>query len=169
MERAPSRGRRWRRIFLEAAVVAAALTAVGSWRTRDHRRGAVPALSLPSVDGPPLALAALAGKPTLLVFFAPWCGVCKANAQNVRWVEAAVGEGARVISIASSYQSDAEVGAYLAEHPMPRPVLLDDRGAAAAFGVAAFPAFFFLDRTGQITGSTVGYTTTLGLLARLWL
>ena len=161
--------RRLARVGIELGVVVALLAAVGSWRTHDHRRGTPPAMTLPAIDGAPVALAA-DGKPTLLVFFAPWCGVCKLTAQNVRWAASVAGDRARVVSVGTAFADPADVRGYAAEHDLPGSVLLDHGGAAArGFGVTAFPTFYFLDANGHITGSTVGYTTTAGLLARLWL
>ena len=163
----PPRRRRLRRLALELAVVVALVAAIGFWRGRGHPRGEVPELTLRSVAGMDVALRELRGEPTLIAFFAPWCGVCKVTAQNVRWVH---GAGRRVVSIGSAYGDDAaSVAAYARDHELPSPVLLDDQGAAERFGVTAYPTFFFVDARGRITGSTVGYTTTLGLLARLWL
>jgi peroxiredoxin len=166
----PSLRRRLVRIAIEVAIVVAIFGVAGALRSRDHLRGPVPALTLAALEGPAVALPALAGKPAILAFFAPWCGVCKITAQNVRWAADAAGERARVVSIGSSYEESGSVRAYAAEHELPAPVLLDEGGrAAAAFGVTAYPTFIFVDARGRVTGSTVGYTTTAGLLARLFL
>jgi hypothetical protein len=46
-------------------------------------------------------------------------------------------------------------------------VLLGDDTTQAAFAVTAFPTYYFVDARGRVTGSAVGYTTTLGLLWHL--
>ena len=45
--------------------------------------------------------------------------------------------------------------------------LLGDDALLRAFHVEAFPTAYFLDSGGRVQGSVTGYTTTLGLLARL--
>jgi hypothetical protein len=51
-----------------------------------------------------------------------------------------------------------------------RGVVLDPDGALAQrYGVRAFPTTFFIDARGRIRHVEVGYTTWLGLEARLWL
>ena len=74
-----------------------------------------------------------------------------------------------MISVASSYRTLAEVRAYVAEHDVDYPVLLDDAGLARRLGVRAFPTAFVVDGRGQIVRAVTGYTTTLGLLWRLLL
>jgi thiol-disulfide isomerase/thioredoxin len=167
----PRPRRRWRRLALEIALVGVVIAAIGWWQTRRHARGAVPALTLQALGGGSMALREqLVERPTLLAFFAPWCGVCKVTSPNVRWIRARFGDRVRVVSIAADYEHPGQVRAYAAAHGVAPPILLDPTGEAArAFGVTAYPSFFFVDERGHITGSAIGYTTTLGMLARLFL
>jgi thiol-disulfide isomerase/thioredoxin len=161
---------RKKRIAIELALVLVVLVAVGAWRTRDHARGALPEMTLAALDGRELSLRNLAaGRPRVLAFFAPWCGVCKLTSQNLRWLAGAVGDRG-VIAVASGWDDVAEVRRYVAENAPGRTVLLDagDR-LARRLGVTAYPSFYFVSAGGEIIESTVGYTTTLGLLLRFWL
>lgn len=140
---------------------------VNAWQTRNLQQGETPGFSLQRLDGGLVNNDSLRGKPTMLVFWAPWCGVCRASSQNVSWVQSWVGDRAQVLSIASQYTSEAEVRRYVAEQDVDYPVLLGGRETARAFGVRAYPTVFFLDEEGAITRSVVGYTTTLGMYLRL--
>ena len=42
-----------------------------------------PLFTLPTVDGHPLALASLRGKPVYLNFYASWCGPCNEEAPSI--------------------------------------------------------------------------------------
>lgn len=146
----------------------ALVLAIGAWQTRHHPRGAVPSFSLEALDGTgAMTDQSLRGKPTMLVFWAPWCRVCKAQASNVSWVQRLVGTRARVVSVAAAYGSLDEVRAEVREQAMAYPVLLGDDATTARFAVEAFPTVFFLDAEGQLRHSAAGYTTTLGMLWRL--
>lgn len=152
---------------MDGAIVIAIFMAVSLWQTRSHLRGEAPGFTLATLDGGTVSTESLAGKPALVVFWAPWCGVCRLESRNVSWVRSLVGTSASVVSVASEYDDLGEVRAYVAEQNVDYPVLLGGRATARAFQVHAFPTVFFLDSEGRITGSVVGYTTTLGLLARL--
>lgn len=155
---------RW---LLEVLVIVLVLWAVHAYETRDLPSGAAPDFTLTDLDGSLWTRARLSGKRTLVVFWAPWCGVCRAMGGNVSYVKALSGERAQVISIASDYASVDEVRRYAAEHELDYPVLLGGRGAARAFHVRAYPTVFVLDESGQIRSRMVGYATTLGMYLRL--
>ena len=146
----------------------ALVVGIGAWQTRHHPRGPVPDFALTQLGtGGVVTAQSLAGRPTLLVFWAPWCGVCKAESSNVSWARRLVGDRARVVSIVAAYDSLAEVQRAVEAQHMDYPVLLGDDAVTGRFAVRAFPAAFFLDEAGRIRNSTSGYTTTLGLVWRL--
>ncbi len=163
------RERRWFRWGSDAVFLLLIVMAVTAFQTRGHlKEGAVPAFSLATLDGKTISSADLAGKPALIAFWAPWCSVCKTETGNFSWAQKLVGDRARVISIAAAYEQVSEVQQYVAERGVDYPVLLGSEAQVRDFRVGAFPTVYFLDAQGRIKGSVVGYTTTLGLLFRLW-
>jgi thiol-disulfide isomerase/thioredoxin len=167
----PPRPRRpWRRLALDALLVLAVVAAVGLWQTRSHLgAGTAPALALTALDGRPASLEALRGKPVLVAFWAPWCAVCSAQSDNLSRVRRWAAGRAHVISVAAAYGDDAEVRDHVARKGIDYPVWLGGDDAARAFRVEVFPTIYFLDAEGRVKGSVAGYTTTLGMLARLLL
>ncbi len=161
--------RRWFRWTRDLLVLAALLLAIGAWQARHHVRGAPPEAALRTLEGTPTSLAALRGKPTMVAFWAPWCGVCGAQSGNVGLAMRLAGDRARVVSVATAFEDVAEVRAYMAKHGVTYPVLLGGDEVVRAFRVEAYPTLYFLDAEGRITGSATGYTTTAGMLARLLL
>lgn len=164
------RDRRWFRWTRDLLVLAVALAVVGTLQTWRHLgRGATPALTLRTLSGDPVDLDALRGRPVLLAVWAPWCPVCKANAGALARAARLAGDRAHVVSVAASFDDPAEVGAAARDQGLPGPVLLADDDAVRALRVESYPTYYFLDAEGRVKRSAAGYTTTLGLLARLLL
>ena len=79
-----------------------------------------------------------------------------------------VGDRAHVVTIAVAYENVEQVRQYVRDHDVRVPVLLGDDATERAFRVSVFPTVYFVDASGQIMRSASGYTTTAGLLARLY-
>ena len=160
------RGFRW---AVDLAVMLAIVLVIGAFQTRNHPRGAAPAYTFTTLEQAPVTLASLAGKPTLLAVWAPWCGVCKAESGNVSRAHAWLGDRANVVSVATAFNDVSEVRQYMSAQGVDYPVLLAQEDFQRVMHVEAFPTVFVLDSKGRIVSSMQGYTTTLGLVFRtLW-
>lgn len=164
------RGARWRGWLKEIGIVLVLFVAISAWQTRGHVGSGemAPAFSHGTLAGERVSLESLGGKPTALVFWAPWCGVCKQEAGTISEVREAVGEGANVVSMALSYESQLDVEAFVDEWGVDYPVILGSERTRQAYKVEAFPTIYVLDANGRVRHTTVGYTPGFGLRARLW-
>ncbi len=161
--------RKFPRFLGEIALVLVLVYGIGRYQTRNHPRGLPPNVAL-TVDGEgtasPANLSDFRGKPTLVVVWAPWCGVCKAEADNVARAKRWLGDRANVVTVAAAYENVDEVRAFAKAHDLPTPVLLAPPDFPKAFGIQAYPTVFVLDAAGNLVGSAQGYTTTFGLVVR---
>jgi peroxiredoxin len=152
------------RSALETTAVLALLLGVRAYTLRGVASGAAPPLAGRDLDGHRVSLAALHGQPVAVHFWATWCAVCSAESGSV----AALARTGTVITIATSSGDAASVRAKMASEGVSFPVVLDADGAiAAAWGVTRFPTTFFLSRERRVRTVESGYTTGLGLRARL--
>ncbi len=165
---AAPRPKRLRRLALDAALVVGVFLAASAWQSRGLLgAGIQPALAAQDLGGRPVSLADLRGKPALVAFWAPWCGVCSAQSDNLGRVQRWVGARAGVVSVATAYGDEAEVRRHVADKGIDYPVWLGGDTAAHAFRVEVYPTVYFLDAEGRVKRSVSGYTTTLGMLWRL--
>lgn len=108
----------------------------------------------------------LKGKPTLLVLWAPWCGVCGAESSNVSRVKRWLGDRVNVYSLALDYQTPEAVDRFIEKHKVDYPIMLGDDRLAKELQVSAFPSLYVLNKEGRIKHRASGYTTTFGMLWR---
>ncbi|MBS3936583.1 MAG: protein disulfide oxidoreductase [Sulfuritalea sp.] len=156
--------KRWKRWAIEALILIAIVAAIAAWRNSGLASGVAPPLAGVRTDGSMVELGA--GKTArLVVFWATWCRVCRAEAGNIE----AVARDWPVISVAMQSGDLTEISAYLKERGLVVPAVADDDSdIAEAWGVSVVPTHFFIDPAGNIRFRTVGYTTRMGLRARLW-
>ncbi len=104
------------------------------------------------------------GKPLIIHFWGTWCPTCKLEAANIERVSTRY----EVISIAVNSGSDTKIKAYMSERELSFPVVNDrDSTLAKQFKVEVYPTTFIYNGKGKLIFTEVGYTSTLGLLARL--
>lgn len=158
------RQRKWVRTAVETALVLAAFLGIRAWQHRDAPSGPAPAMTGTLVDGgAPASLAALRGRPVMVHFWATWCSVCNAERGSVD----SVAKDYAVLGVAADSGDAEQVRAWMRQSGVAFPTVLDDGALARAFGVKAFPTSFFVDKEGTIRFVETGYTTELGMRARL--
>ena len=104
------------------------------------------------------------GKPLIVHFWATWCPTCRLEASNIE----AISQKYNTLTIAVNSGSDEALKAYMNEHNLSYPVVNDSTGALAQkFDISAYPTTLIYNAKGELTFSEVGYSTTLGLQARI--
>jgi len=158
------------RLLLELLLVILVVGGIQAWRARDllpaDERTQAPPLELRDLDGRAWSLEQLAGKPAVIYFFAPWCGVCAASSPQLRWFQHWRGDDVGVVLVGLDYASPAELVEYARDHELGTPVLAGQPDTAAAYRVRGYPTYYVLDAQGRIAGRDMGVTTVAGLWLR---
>ena len=150
-----------RRQFLRGGVLTAAALLVIATRQRNSEGGSsgpreglrAPDFTLERLDGTTTALDDMAGKVTLLNFWASWCEPCRAEMPALeRLYLAEQNNGLAILAVNSTVQDELPaVTGFVAEYQLSFPILLDRDGAAGrSYGVRALPSTFAIDRRGVV-------------------
>lgn len=140
---------------------AATLLSVGAapFSTQSPRAGIGPADKAPTLNlqpvggGVPFSLEQFKGNPVLVVFWATWCGYCKAEMPRLKELsDAYVSTGLRVVTVGGpSRQTEEDVAKFQMKEELPFIVLWDPEGKAMSdWGITAFPTNILLDAEGVV-------------------
>jgi thiol-disulfide isomerase/thioredoxin len=155
----------WVRRAAVALLFVALFFGLRAWQQRTLVHGTAPSLSALALNGDYPVLG-IGTKPTLVYFWASWCGVCKLEEGAME----SIARDHKVISVALTSGDDAEVRRYLASRGLKLPVINDPDGKIAnQWGVRVTPTSFIVDTRNRIRFREVGYTTEWGFRFRLWL
>jgi thiol-disulfide isomerase/thioredoxin len=160
----------WARRLAEVLLVVVIVGGVQAWRMRDllpaGERVAAPAFELVDLQGRRWTPETLAGKPAVIYFLAPWCGVCAASAPQLRWFDRWMGDEVQVVLVGLDWSTPAELAEYAARHELRMPVLAAGPQTAADYRIRGYPTYYVLDANGRVAGRDFGYTTAPGLWLR---
>jgi cytochrome c biogenesis protein CcmG, thiol:disulfide interchange protein DsbE len=147
---------------LAAALLAYGLIAHGA------KAVAAPALPRTALQGGPLTIGDLRGHVEAIVFFASWCGPCRAEAPAVeRFATSAAGRG-RVLGIDYDDYGDGP-RTFLRRYRWTFPVLSDPTGTSGdAYGISTgLPTWVFVNAHGDIVARLSGPETVAQLRREL--
>ncbi|MDT8404317.1 protein disulfide oxidoreductase [Sulfuriflexus sp.] len=166
LDKKNERRRFWRNLFIQIILILLVYFAVQAWQARDTPRGPAPPIQGVLLDGRPVNLADYRGEPLLLHFWASWCSICRFEQDSID----AIAEDYPVLSVASQSGDAGAVQAYVTEHGLTAPVLVDEDGELGRmYAVRGFPSSYVIDAQGRIFDVEVGYSSEWGLRARLLL
>jgi peroxiredoxin len=161
-----------RSFFLNAAFFVAVFVVVFAFQTRDMLatdRQAAPDLKGITLDGAAYDLADASERPALVYFFAPWCKICAASADNLvrlrRWRDE---QDIEIVAVALDWELAQEVRDYVQRHGLNVTVVLGDASVSRNWQIQAYPSYYVLDSEHRIVRRDIGYSTQFGLWWRAW-
>lgn len=162
-----------RSLALNAGLVVVVFLAVSAFQSRNMLSTdgqAAPALRGVTLAGERYDLDDVSAKPVLVYFFAPWCRICAASADNLarlrRWRDA---ESMEILAVALDWTTADEVRAYAERHGLNVTVVLGDATIAREWRVQAYPSYYVLDSKRRIVRRDIGYSSQAGLWWRAWI
>ncbi len=123
-----------------------------------------PDFSLADLDGNPVRLADLIGRPVVVNFWASWCGPCVEEFPLLREaVERHGGDGLAVVGVVYDDRSEA-ARAFMERNDAGWVAAMDPgQRVAAAYGILGPPETFFIGRDGTIAARQIGQFSAASL------
>ena len=145
--------------ILLARAPASAPTAIGS---------IAPDFTLADLDGRPISLAELRGRPVIVNFWASWCGPCVEEFPLLREAaERHAGEGLVVVGIVWRDRSEA-AREFMARNGASWAAAMDPgERVARDYGILGPPETYFIGRDGTIVARQIGQISASSLDAKL--
>jgi peroxiredoxin len=131
---------------------------------------AAPDIELSDLAGRPGRLRDYRGRVVLLNFWATWCAPCREEMPALQALAQELGPHGLTVVGVNAREPRAKVEAFIQEHGLRFPMLLDSDGRAGqAYQVFALPATFVVDRRGTLVGTILGSRDWMGPDARAYL
>lgn len=117
----------------------------------------VPALTVTELSGAMATIDPRSSESTVLYIFAPACGWCARNLDNLRTVaDAAAKKGLRFVAVSVT---DDDVKDYAREHSLAMPVVIASPQSKSEYRLGSTPHTLVIDRDGRVSKSWRGAFT----------
>ena len=118
---------------------------------------AAPALQWQDLEGQAIHIDDLKGRPTLLVFWATWCGACRNEIPDLKQLRSRVpAEKLNIIAVTDGNQRVEEVQAFQAKESINYKLSMSTPALDQAFGIKAYPTHIWLDASGRVEDVSLG-------------
>lgn len=163
------RGHFWASLAIDVVLIITAFLLVSMWQTRNlPDDNYTPPLELAWLDDMRADSVMVSGQVGVVYFFAPWCFYCRSSIDNLDELVSS-GKLGWARAVALEYESLDEVREFIKETGVHLPVLLGGPKTTSDWQIRGFPTYFVIDGNGQIVSRSVGYSTKIGLQARVWM
>lgn len=142
-----------RSVLTTLGMVLLTLVAVAVFATGSPLSDTAPQLSARAMDGQPVQLAALRGKPVVLYFWATWCTACKLTSPTV---DGFASRNPEVPVLAVAADDMATVRDYMVGQERSFTVVADGQSIIGGLGIRAFPTTAILDAAGRVVWTRQG-------------
>ncbi|QPB83993.1 redoxin domain-containing protein [Pseudoalteromonas rubra] len=133
----------------------------------DDGKAPAPYFSLPLLEQPTqrVTIKSLQGQQSVVYFFAPWCSICRYSMPNLNKLH----EQGKVnaVAIALDFDNPDAVSSFVEDLSLSMPVLLGNSHTASDYKVKAYPTYYVLSDDLKVVERSVGYSSELGIRARL--
>jgi cytochrome c biogenesis protein CcmG, thiol:disulfide interchange protein DsbE len=118
---------------------------------------AVPAITLPGLEGQSIALAKLKGHPIVLNFWASWCVPCREEAPLLETISKTFEAKGLIVLGVDTQDLEQPARAFVRQYGITFPIVRDPDGTVARlFGTTGVPETFFIGSDGHIRGKFPG-------------
>ncbi len=134
-------------------LLSGALWSEAGEKSETRNKKPAPAFELKTLEGKTVSNKDVLGKPTLLIFWAPWCHVCqKELPKAAKMYEEFKGRGFEILAIGFA-DTEKSIKKYVRSNPetFPYPVLYDKGDLVSRrYGVTGTPTLFLLNKKGEV-------------------
>ncbi|MDR3111822.1 MAG: TlpA family protein disulfide reductase [Elusimicrobiota bacterium] len=121
-----------------------------------------PDFQLQDLDGNYVKLSEQKGKVVFIDFWATWCPPCRASLPAVKQLNKLKAGNPNFIVLGINVgENRATIDKFIKEHDIDYKILLGENRVSVAYAVNGIPAFFIIDKSGEVVRRYAGYTKGL--------
>ncbi len=154
----------------ETVFISSTQLPAGSETPSEQTAEKAPDFTVYTADGSTVKLSDLLGKPTVVNFWASWCGPCRGELPDFQTVWAEMGDDVNFVMVNLTGGSDTQAAAekLIAAQGYTFPVYFDvDNDAATAYSIFSIPVTVFIDAEGNLISSRIGMMDEQALRDRI--